>query len=91
MHPPLKGEGRTAEGSPGWGGGVAAGTPMPILLHGRHPHPARWRGPTSPLQGEVKDAPRYRTFAASSSTAAAVSFGASCGTSWPMTGMSRCW
>ena len=26
---------------------------MPDLLHGRHPHPARWRGPTSPLQGEV--------------------------------------
>jgi len=25
----------------------------PRALHGRHPLPARWRGPTSPLQGEV--------------------------------------
>jgi len=53
VYPHLKGEGRTAEGSPGWGGGRAAKTPMPDLLHGRHPHPARWRGPTSPLRGEV--------------------------------------
>src|SRR6516225_3207978 len=49
-NPPLKGEGRTAEGSPGWGGGRAIETPRPDLRHGRHPHPARLRGPTSPLQ-----------------------------------------
>jgi hypothetical protein len=27
-NPPLKGEGRTAEGSPGWGGGGATDTPQ---------------------------------------------------------------
>ena len=48
-HPPLEGEGRTAEGSPGWGDAAS-----PQLLHGRHPLPARKSGPTSPLQGEVK-------------------------------------
>ena len=32
-------------------GGVTATQHM---LRGRHPHPARWRGPTSPLQGEAK-------------------------------------
>src|SRR5262249_24346381 len=52
-HPPLKGEGRTAEDSPGWGGGGATNITRPDLQHGRHPHPARCRGPTSPLQGEV--------------------------------------
>jgi hypothetical protein len=44
-------------------GGVAAVPPRhsrPDLRHGRHPHPARWRGPTSPLQGEViRDAHLY--------------------------------
>ncbi len=48
-HPPLEGEGRTAEGSPGWGDAAS-----PQLLDGRHPLPARKSGPTSPLQGEVK-------------------------------------
>jgi urease accessory protein len=55
LHPPLEGEGRTAEGSPGWGDATS-----PQLLHRRHPHPARKSGPTSPLQGEVERA----TFAA---------------------------
>src|SRR5713101_8078087 len=60
LYPPLKGEGRTAEGSPGWGGGGAPRYSRPDLRHGRHPHPARWRGPTSPLQGEViRDAHPY--------------------------------
>ena len=31
-------------------GGV---TVRQLLLTRSHPHPARWRGPTSPLQGEV--------------------------------------
>src|SRR6266853_3443154 len=44
-----QGEGRTAEGRPGWGD---AASPQP--LHGRHPLQARKSGPTSPLQGEVK-------------------------------------
>src|SRR5260370_758021 len=62
LHPPLKGEGKgrpfAAEGSPGWGGGGATPPPYPPppagevgrgdLRCGRHPHPARWRGPTSP-------------------------------------------
>ena len=44
------------------------------------------------LSGNSKDqAPAYRATLASSNTAAAVSFGASCGTSWPITGMSRYW
>jgi len=51
-HPPLQGEGKggfsAAEGSPGWGEAAS-----PQLLDGRHPHPARKSGPTSPLQGEV--------------------------------------
>src|SRR5882757_951236 len=51
LHPPLQGEGRTAEGSPGWGDPAA-----PSLRHPHYPHPARESGPTSPLQGEVKHA-----------------------------------
>jgi MFS family permease len=55
-HPPLKGEGKdrplAAEGSPGWGDSGATHTKL-HLLHLYHPLPARWRGPTSPLQGEV--------------------------------------
>jgi urease accessory protein len=60
-HPPLKGEGRTAEGSPGWGDGGAT-TSAPRLGKRRHPHPAvarptpdQVRGRLSPLQGEVND------------------------------------
>src|SRR5229473_1165587 len=47
-HPPLQGEGRIAEGDPGWGDATQ---------HVRkrcHPLPAASR-PTSPLQGEVKN------------------------------------
>jgi hypothetical protein len=63
-HPPLKGEGRIAEGSPGWGGGGATHAAL-LMLHRCRPHPdaelvigpakgrTRWR-PTAPLQGEVK-------------------------------------
>ena len=47
-HPPLEGEGRIAEGDPGWGDSDAAFVARP-----GHPHPASSRGPTSPLQGEV--------------------------------------
>ena len=48
---PCEGEGRTAEGSPGWGGSGAASA-TPNFLRRCHPHPAATR-PTSPLQGEV--------------------------------------
>src|SRR5258706_9172708 len=58
-HPPLKGEGRTAEGSPGWGDSGAT-PPGRKLRRRRHPLPARWRGPTSPLQGEGKAHPGLR-------------------------------
>jgi len=40
-HPPLQGEGRTAEGSPGWGA----------------PPPGALRAPTSTFQGEVVKRP----------------------------------
>jgi urease accessory protein len=50
LHPPLQGEGRTAEGSPGWGA-----ESQHMHRKRQHPHPARQRGPTSPLQGEVKN------------------------------------
>src|SRR6266436_7599502 len=46
-----QGEGRTAEVSPGWGGGVA---PFAENVEALSPLPARLRGPTSPLQREVK-------------------------------------
>src|SRR6266849_7165485 len=39
VYPPLKGEGRTAEGSPGWGGGRAAKTPMPEFAARPSPPP----------------------------------------------------
>ena len=51
-HPPLKGEGRTAEGSPGWGDSGATHEAL-LMLHRCHPHPDASR-PTSPLQGEVE-------------------------------------
>jgi hypothetical protein len=51
-HPPLKGEGRTAEGSPGWGDSSALRATL-SMLHRCHPHPDASR-PTSPLQGEVE-------------------------------------
>jgi len=47
QHPPLQGEGRIAEGDPGWGPAAP-----PKMLKRCHPHPAASR-PTSPLQGEV--------------------------------------
>ena len=47
LHPPLQGEGRIAEGDPGWGPAAS-----PKMLKRCHPHPAASR-PTSPLQGEV--------------------------------------
>jgi hypothetical protein len=46
-HPPLKGEGWTAEGSPGWGDSHAA------YVEGLSPPPGPLARPTSPLQGEV--------------------------------------
>ena len=46
--PPLKGEGGLPKAVRG---GVTA---TPRLLRRCHPLPARLRGPTSPLQGEVK-------------------------------------
>ena len=49
VHPPLQGEGRTAEGSPGWGD---AEVPRKRKRH--YPLLARKRRPASPLQGEAK-------------------------------------
>jgi urease accessory protein len=51
-HPPLEGEGRTAEGGPGWGDSASTKSDK-SLLQRCHPLPAATR-PTSPLQGEVQ-------------------------------------
>jgi hypothetical protein len=48
-----------AEGSPEWGGGGALHEAL-LMLRRCHPLPARLRGPTSPLQGEVKSLARNR-------------------------------
>jgi ABC-type nitrate/sulfonate/bicarbonate transport system substrate-binding protein len=52
-HPPLKGEGRTAEGSPGWGGGRAVCDPLPNPSpragEGREEAAARLSPPPGPL------------------------------------------
>ncbi len=55
LHPPLKGEGRTAEGGSGWGdsASVMCGAE---LLSALPPPPARAIArATSPLQGEVNE------------------------------------
>ena len=38
-HPPLKGEGRTTESGPGWGGGVAAHDDGAAYVEARSPPP----------------------------------------------------
>jgi hypothetical protein len=50
LHPPLQGEGRTAEGSPGWGwlrnrdtGFAAPPSPPPAAQGARQPPPSRGR------------------------------------------------
>jgi tripartite-type tricarboxylate transporter receptor subunit TctC len=59
FHPPLQGEGRIAEGDPGWGDGVAADSNSAVHVEAPSPPPGPLKGgPTSPLQGEVKRADR---------------------------------
>jgi hypothetical protein len=54
-HPPLQGEGRTAESSPGWGDSGAAHE-APFMLRRCHPPPGPFARADLPFQGEVETA-----------------------------------